>query len=738
MSTKNITELLEQDKKKTALEKISSDDYYHRRVTALPEHTPHIVQLINLCRTKLYQLEQSCPSVTPFDEHSKDQLHARIQSVESQSQSLPSDNPQHAILQYRLHVLKDLKNLSLLEPMLIPVSAKKSLIYCILAEEAGGVTEKISLVSLTTLEQRLTRLSQCERLDLKTYCYERESFRLPIEAILKLPKKGDVKEVQRESIALNMSRMLGIDTTKSISVSYKEHPALFIPFESIQLLTQFCIGKKIDANYGFGGTYFNYSTIKPLGNGLHPNCFVNDFGHAIGLIYLCCDTDAIGGLCQNKALKNSRSLFVFDQVFMSEHKLSLDSRLSLHPVQFLWRHTRHGQGRNRSLIEDSSINSKFNSIMQLLRMKDIFLLYIEQTRAMHEQQIKRLENQLKLDNNEALRLELADVKTLKTDADLLQGIIEERLKRIHSIFPKTTKTISDEILLQLLIFEKLVNNPRLFTDEGRPYKNPWTDKHETIIETVVILDQSMMQLTFNNTVDAELLSHLKNKRQLTSLSHSGKIVTLSQIDLLKLNELALHPEMQSCLVPHLRYLSKEKINLLMKTYQVKNTPAIITACQKFIDQLEQNHTTQDMVELIFTTASQLDSLLRNNEAIGLSKHLYKLFHLEAQVQLQKLLPSSLIPKVNLAFNACIKLDRMIEFNQLIGLAILHKTLEDPKLLEFLSQSMRKEVESINFDAAHNHSVSLALSANLLSESYRNLPMASSEPANDPTSDFCLL
>jgi hypothetical protein len=738
MSTKNITELLEQDRKKKALEHISSDDYYHRRVIILTEHPPHLVQLITQCRTKLYQLEQSYPGVTPFDEHSKDQLIARIQSLESQSQSLPSDNPQHAALHERLILLKDLKNLSLLEPLLIPINSQKSLTYCTLAEDAGGVTEKISLVSLTSLEQRLTRLSQHERLDLKTYIHERESLRLPIEAILKLPKKGDVKEVQRESIALNMSRMLSIDTTKSFSVCYKEHPALLIPFESIRLLTEFSTGKKVDALYGFGNPYFNYSTIKALGNGLHPNGFVDDFGHAIGLMYLCSDTDGIGGHCQNKALKNARSLFVFDHVFMSEHKFSLDSRLSLHPIQLLMRHTRHGQGRNRSLIEDSSMNSKFNSIMQLLKMKDILLQYIEQTRKMHEQHIKHLENQLKHDNNETYRIVLEDLKILKSDADLLQRVLEERIKKINEVFPKTTKPISNEILRQVLIFEKLVNNPRLFTDEGRPYRNPWTDKHETKIETVCILDQCMMQLIFNTSIDIELLNYLKNKRHLTSLSHSGKIVTLSQVDVLKLDDLALHPEMQSSLVPQFSYLTKEKINLVIKAYQVKHHSAMITACLKFIDQLNQNHTTQEMVQLILNTVSQLEILLKSNEAIGLSKHLCKLFHLEAQVQLQKLLPISLKPKVNLAFNACLNLDRMMEFNQLIGLAILNKRLEDPELIEFLNQCIKEETGSSNFDTAHSHSASLGLSASLLSECYRKLPLDSSEPITDPSSEFYLM
>lgn len=65
---------------------------------------------------------------------------------------------------------------------------------------------------------------------IEDYDTARERYKLCTEAIIKLPKYGDIREVQHEAIALNISRLLGLDTAITTSITYNNHPALFILF----------------------------------------------------------------------------------------------------------------------------------------------------------------------------------------------------------------------------------------------------------------------------------------------------------------------------------------------------------------------------------------------------------------------------------------------------------------------------------------------------------------------------
>lgn len=269
--------------------------------------------------------------------------------------------------------------------------------YCTLAETIEGVTEKIPLITLAKVKEQLRHLCAQNELDLDSYSESREQYyKLGIEGILKLPKHGDIKEVQREAIALNISRLMGLDTTSSTAVSYNGHPALFIPFDNINLLNEFSSGKIFKVGMGLSGqSYTHYSTIKPLGEGIQADLYIKDFGHALALLYLCCDTDAIGGYCKNKALRNYSSLYIFDQVITDTDKFILDSRISLQPDQFIMKHTRHGQGRNRTLIEDSSLVTKYASLVRLKELKRIITQYCDHISWLHHNRTQAIKNNCK-------------------------------------------------------------------------------------------------------------------------------------------------------------------------------------------------------------------------------------------------------------------------------------------------------------------------------------------------------
>lgn len=109
--------------------------------------------------------------------------------------------------------------------------------------------------------------------------------------------------------------------------------------------------------------------------------------------YLCNDTDFIGMNNQNKAINDKNELYIFDQVVMSKEKMSFDTRLNLVPIG-LGRHSRHNQGRNRSIIEDSSFDTKFDGVSRLLLCKNDIDSMLDNFLQSHSQKISQIKNSI--------------------------------------------------------------------------------------------------------------------------------------------------------------------------------------------------------------------------------------------------------------------------------------------------------------------------------------------------------
>ena len=374
--------------------------------------------------------------------------------------------------------------------------------YCTLAESAGGVTEKVSLVRLAKVTEQLGRLRDTDVADVDAYIAHRGNYKLSTEAILKLPKHGSIEEVQRESMALNISRILHLDTTSSSMVSHNGKPALFVPFENIRLLKDFAQGKTFTP-FGSSKSYEHYSTINPVGEGVQGDSFVEDFGNALGLFYICSDPDSIGGYNQNKALRDNRSLFIFDQVVMPSDKLKLDSRISLQPDDIIMGHTRHGRGRNRTLIEDSSFTAKFDSIVEILRQQERIYKYANRTIALYTNEIERINRDLgrlhtPLQDKE-LKEQKAQFGALLKDAINLREAVKSRIDKIGTTLPRRSRDLSNNDICQALVLEKLVHNPRLFTDLGRPYKNPWTTRQDNPVTLIATTEPGKLYCARSQT-----------------------------------------------------------------------------------------------------------------------------------------------------------------------------------------------------------------------------------------------
>ena len=419
----------------------------------------------------------------------------------------------------QLTVTEDLLKVNQLTALTIPSEhGAPPNVYCTLAEAAGGVTEKVSLVSLAKVTTLLGNLRDTPIVDVNAYIASRANYKLGTEAILKLPKHGSKEEVQHEALALNISRILRLDTTDSSIMTHEGKPALFVPFENIQLLNEFAKGKTFKTVTQ--KTYEHYATINPVGDGIQADVFVDDFGPAFGLFYVCSDPDSIGGYSQNKALRNGQSLFIFDQVVMPDDGFKLDTRVSLQPVG-AWGHTRHGQGRNRTLIEDSALGSKLDSLVQLLTEQEKIDRYVNRVVDQYNVKIQQINIQLALPHSSAddknLKAQRAVYVTMQKDATNVRDAVNKRIDAVVTSLPKLGENLNVRDLRQALIFEKLLHNPRIFNEMGRPYKNPWTYRQGNPVKSLEVVESGKIRITFSDEIPLEMTRFLKKTANLHSL-----------------------------------------------------------------------------------------------------------------------------------------------------------------------------------------------------------------------------
>ncbi|VEG89608.1 hypothetical protein [Legionella spiritensis] len=700
------------------LNALPQPDYYHRKTYYEAEiQSGDINLLIEKSRQTMIPIIRSfLPEESTFDPANHQDVEGVICALKEQREATIPDSPEAVTLQNQLTLMEDLDKINQLTAISIPAEPAGHLLYCTLTENAGGITRKISLISLASLHKQLNKLHNTKLKTPEDYIQERKNYRLGIEAILKLPKHGDIKEVQREALALNFSRILGLDTTRSSIITHDGNPALFIPFDDIKLLNEFAKGKTYKTGFGFfySQTYENYSTINPVGSGLQFNMFIDDFGHSLGLFYLCSDTDGIGGYIQNKGLKNSRSLFIFDQVVMPKNKLGLDSRLSLQPVEFIMMHTRHGQGRNRSLIEDSSMASKFDSLMDLLSQENRLCKYVIRTANLHQRRIewleKELENASSPEENRRILEELIQIRELKEDALIIKNVIQERIKKIPTIFPRHDEQIDRIEILKTLILEKLLHNPILFTDTGRPYKHPWTYRHNnSVTEIEKKPEYQVFLITFNYTINPQMVEFLKRKGSHSIRLSSYRSLEISYDDLLALTETILYPEMEATLQYDQNYLDQEDLRQISEAYNGYNNKIIIEAIDRYLEIMaDDTSPINEKTDMITRTLSTIKDHLNTSKNKGFASHVLKKLHFDIQLRLQRMIPPESMPEqLNSSFTAALKLDRIAEFNEVLIYAIMTGQWDSKTFLSFLKNCMTISAGATNHDEALQKSQEIA-------------------------------
>lgn len=643
-----------------------------------------------------------------------------------------------ASLKTELGLLKNVYKINKLGIIDIPNESSGSNLYCTVAESVGGVTEKLSLMSMSTVKEKLRNIVENANLDFNAYAACSGDYELVPKGILKLPKHGNMTEVQREAIALNIARILGFSTTQSTMVQHNGKAALFIPFDPIRLINEFAKGEKqkilmpssfsLEAFSKIGESYLHYSTIVPVGNQLHADTWLEDFGYIMAFAYLCNDTDFIGGDNQNKGITAGKHLYIFDQVVMPDDKMELDTRLSLTPVG-AGKYLRHNQGRNRTIVEDASFDAKLESITHLLANHDDIGMMLDHIIMVHQakrrhiiaeiEQLNPIQPEQKMQLETLLQQQQA-LQILENDAIMIGAVITERMHSIFKHFPSVNDQAmtaavflaNTDLIKYCLLFEKMLNKPVLFADDGRPYRHPWTNRHVNPVRTIKVQNE-LVTLGFD-TFEIEQLIYVL---QVCGINPDVCRVVMGSIsipltELQKINEAKLFPELGT-FHSRIDYLDVRNMAYSEDVYSAGMRAKAFFVIHDYRERLADAGRPEDKALIMKSALRTLQGIYASEVNKGFYKHLEIKLQFDIHQQLHKLIPHvcpelpSVTAQMLQALNAAVKLDRVNNLTQVL-FAFVRNPLEQNKghLMDYLCNCIGYAALATDYNEAKNQSSKL--------------------------------
>lgn len=512
---------------------------------------------------------------------------------------------------YLASVMKDYCHLKQLTGHVFTINTidEEGVEYVELDEVIGGVTKKIGLCELKSLREQLAEIDTKDVVSLKV-AYQMNGSLLAIgcQAMFKYPKKDDIKELLREALALNLSRTLGLETTRFQVVEVQGKPSLFIPFDKITLLSQLASGEIKKADFGFSGKeYQEHSLMNPLAEGIFPEHVTDDFGKAFALFFLCNDPDFIGGELQNKAMLNN-GLYVFDLLFKESTYLQADADFHLNPNGALAALSRHTCGRNRLLINDSDHTTKLRSVRRVLQLhkRGFFSQIFAKARDDIQQGYIATEVDVLMgcmDKLEAtLGKRIEQLKLLASPVELDKGLAAFNSKR--------------------KLFLYAINAGCWYNDDGKPYRYPFVEKSVVSSERFGLESNDNVVLYLDGlTEERRVFIRRRCKAAGITCELNDNTIRMKKAELETFELEEFYPEFNQAVSLRARYLVEADWVYFQKQYAASEHH------QQMLDIMKgfcQDRTTADVpvrVKLTIDNIVAIDELIKRYGLDGFSAHL---------------------------------------------------------------------------------------------------------------------
>lgn len=311
---------------------------------------------------------------------------------------------------------------------------------------------------------------------------------------------------------------------------------------------------------------------------------------------------------------------------------------------------------------------------------------------------------------------LQDEQSLLEDAKKIKIKTIERIDNISSVLPKMDDSLKNQPELQksTLILEKWLNKPVSFASDGRPYRNPWTQRNTNQVQKIANDKNSdYVIIQFNKNISKDMLDMIKRQTgsdiQLTTnyWMRSNTALRVKKSDLLAFKENSLLPEREA-IKSSAQYLNADDLNVIKQGYPANRDNEKIIAVIKAFNE-KQNKTSQTMTSTLASfseTEQQLREIIAKSADKGFGKHVLTKFQFDVQQRLQNMAPAGMREKINDAFNAAIKLDQISTFNTVVAKHAHDNTLSSDKFSIFLNTCNAMSEQAINHGAALENSRAL--------------------------------
>lgn len=279
------------------------------------------------------------------------------------------------------------------------------------------------------------------------------------------------------------------------------------------------------------------------------------------------------------------------------------------------------------------------------------------------------------------------------------------------MLPQTTGTVGSDAIRQCLILEKLLHNPVLYSDDGRPYKNPWTTRQANTVQTINDLQNGKIQIIFKFNIPEEMVDFIKRHGGGDSLTISSpKVITISKAHLDGLRENMLHPEHSPELSLNTNYLDDKDLCIIKMAYRIGNRTKILNAIAEYrVLMNNEQVSSHKKIECLAQTEVKIKALIELANDKGLGMHILKKFYFDAQQRLQKLINPEVLPHdIGQAFAAALRLDRVSELNKVVREAIVQNKVTDPQFVTFLTNCIKMETLATNYKDAQKASRALLI------------------------------
>ncbi len=602
-------------------------------------------------------------------------------------------------------ILKFVRQLQSLQKIVIPQDAldvdEAADVYYAFSSSVGGVTEKAVLISAQTLRSKLRRLNEAlaQAEDVPALCQDI----MCAEAMIKYPKNSAVRknvlieeEVQAEFLALQLALLLGFrDTCQARMISHfiqgRQRPALFVKFDDISLLQEFISqGEMRDA------------VILGCGEGLLPDRHIEDLGQYFTYLFLCSDPDALGKIGQNKGIIRLSKLYIFDQVIKNGlsvfDNFKLDSNLNM-TAPSLKSKSRHHRGRNKSLVEDASIVSKYNSMIAALRQRNEILDLFQFTIVAHLDTLKRLKSQ-----RPQQKQLIKQVENLKAAAYEHHNYVAERLGAMDRFLPQYQCQQSGEKYLppyeasdevkdnvgQLFLLQQCLASPVLYREDGLPFRSIRPTTKAAKIELIIDKGEQL-EVQYSGELNQEMLEYLGKTLGITSQNKRSYLIPKASLALV--NEAMIFPEFSETLDTMASFVDSVALRRLQQRYEscsqsAKANQLLENYRRKLYDNAADSVKAGQMKSTLldFKTLIQIASRQRHAH-LGYITHAYRCLHFDVIKQICHLHSvaqnPALVDKIKQAFTAAIRIDCLNSLTLLITTTVNKGQLDNCRFHQLL-------------------------------------------------------